>query len=110
VPIAAEQVHERPRERRDEPRDEHPGPERQPQRLGGDRGGGLVLAGTVEARHAGGGAVGQEDRQRDDRRQDRRRERQRRELRRAQMTDDGGVGEQVQGLGRERPEGGQREA
>ena len=68
------------------------------------------LARAVQPRHARGRPVGQEDAQRDEVRQHRRGQRQRRELRRAEVADDRGVDQQVQRLGRERPEGGQREA
>ena len=85
--------------------------EREPERLRAERRRrprrGPAPCSRVDAR---GRAVGEEDAQRDEVRQHRRGERQRRELRRAEMADDRGVDQQVQRLGGQRAQGGQREA
>ena len=110
VAVAAERVHERLGQRRHHGGEDDPGGEREPERLRAERGGLRVAARAVQPRHARGRPVGQEDAQRDEVRQHRRGQRQRRELRRAEMADDRGVDQQVQRLGGQRPEGGQREA
>ena len=69
-----------------------------------------LLAGAVQPRDLRGRPVGQEDAQPGERREHRRGERERGELRRAEVPDDGGVDEEIQRLGRERPEGGGRKA
>jgi hypothetical protein len=63
----------------------------------------------VQARHARGRAVGQEDAQRDEVREHGRGERERSELRRAEVADDRRVDQQVQRLGGERAERGEGE-
>ena len=65
-----------------------------------------VLARPVQPGDAGGRPVGQEDAEADDGVQRRRGERERGELRRPQVADDRGVDEQVERLGRQRPERG----
>ena len=110
--VAAERVHERrgaaPPRRRRPPT---PSREREPQRLRRRaRAASASSARAVQARHARGRPVGQEDAERDERREHGRGERQRRELRRAEVADDRGVDQQVQRLGGQRAERGQREA
>ena len=109
-PSPPSSVHERPGQRRDDGRDRHArrraratAPARRARR------GVRVAPRAVQPRHARRRPVGQEDAQRDDVRQHRRRERERRELRRAEVADDRGVDQQVQRLGGERAEGGQRQ-
>ena len=63
------------------------------------------VAGAEVARHAGGGAVGEEDAQADRGLQDDRRDAEAGELGGAEVADDRGVGEQEDRLGDERQEG-----
>ena len=88
-----------------------PDRQRQPQRLRGERAGLGVPRPRRAGAHARGRAVGEEDAQRDDApSRTRRGQRERRELRRAEVADDRRVGEQVERLGGERSERGEREA
>jgi hypothetical protein len=104
VPRAAEQRHQRRRKRRAEGRERTADREREPERLRGELPGVGLAPGAVEARDVGSRRVGQEVAQGDDGRQQRRRQGERRELRCAQVSDDRGVGEQVERLGGERAE------
>ena len=83
---------------------------RQPHPLDGLVGGLAVVAGPDEAGHRRGGAVGEEDEDRVERGQHGVGDGQAGELRGAEVADDGGVGEDVERLGDERPEGGQGQA
>ena len=64
------------------------------------------VPGADLAGHRGGGAVGQEDAQADQRAEHRRGDAEGGQLRRAEVTDDGGVGEQEERLGDQGEEGG----
>jgi hypothetical protein len=67
--------------------------------------GGPEVSRSEVAGDAGGGAVGQEDAQPDDRLEDDRGDAEARELGRAEVADDGGVGQQEERFGDEREEG-----
>jgi hypothetical protein len=82
---------------------------RQPQGLGGDAPGRLLLARAVQARHLSGRPVGQEVEERERPGEQRRGDGERRELLRPEVPDHRRVGEQVERLGRERAERRQRE-
>ena len=106
----ADEMDHRAREGDAEDRDRQADRQREPERLRRELPGALLLPGAVQPRDLGGRPVGEEDAQPGERREHRRGERQRGELRRAEVPDDGGVDEEIQRLGRQRPEGGGREA
>ena len=82
----------------------------QPQGLGGDPSGRGALARAVEARDLGGRPVGEEVEDRERAGEQRPGQGQRGELRRAQVPDDRRVHQDVQRLGRQRAQRGQRDA
>ena len=108
--VPADEMDHRAREGDADDRDRQADRQREPERLRRELPRALLLPGAVQPRDLCRRPVGEEDAQPGERREHRRGERQRGELRRAEVSDDGGVDEEIQRLGRQRPEGGGREA
>ncbi len=109
VAVPTEQPHDRAREHRRERGDEDADADSQPQRLRGHRRRPLLLARAVQPGDLGGHPVGEEVAERRQRREDRAGQRESRQLGRAEVADDARVGQQVQGLCRQRAECRERE-
>jgi hypothetical protein len=108
-PLSSHQVHERHRQADQQGGEHDADPAREPQRLRSQAPRLLVLGGAGQARHLRGGAVGEEVEERERADDQRAGDGERGQLLGAKVSDHGGVGEQVERLGRERSEGGQGE-
>ena len=106
--LAAEQRDERVGQHEAGERERDPDRGGQPQRLRGQLAGAGGVARAVQARDLGRRPVREKEAQRDERREHRGGDRERRELDRPEVPDDRRVDEQVQRLGRERAERGDR--
>ena len=102
--VAAHRVHDRHGEGRDEPGDHDPEGEREPQRLRAEPAGDRLLAGASRPRDLRGRPVLEEVEDPEQPREHRRGDPERGELGAAEVADDRRVDEDVERLGRERPQ------
>ena len=109
APLGAHQVHQRHGEGPEECREDQTDASGEPQRLGRDPAGIDLVAGSLKPRDLGGRPVGEEVEERERSRQKRGGDRQRRELLRAEVADHRRVHQQVEGLGGQCAERGQRQ-
>ena len=109
LPLSPHQCHELRRQQRDERRNREAEHEREPHGLRPEPPGCLPLAGPARARHLRGRPVLEEVEDRERAAEDRERDPERGELRAAEVAHDRRVDEEVDGLGRERAQRGQRE-
>jgi hypothetical protein len=107
--VPAHDRHRRSRQRDEQHEQHEPDEEAEPERLRADASRVVLEPGPVQSRHARRGSVGEEVEDRERRAHDRGGDRERGELRRAQMADDRGVDQHVEGLGCQRAERRQRE-